>query len=381
LFHTQNAVRGLNFEIIHSYVLSPDRIGAIGTTWMEQCVLSLLVNGQNHLLDPANKNAHDPNSLVSKGKIWPEAALEQTAEVQKKTGKEFAPISTEQFDSMNSPRVIKSHAPCHMLLGCGDKGLDALPSGTKIIVVSRNPLDACVSMYYHAVNPHKSGWPFEAWASAWLSGNVPHGSWFAWVSGWYEQYLLFQDRVLWVQYEDVVRNPREQVTRLANFLDLDATEQIYDEVVRGCSFDTMKAQAADCTIGASIKAPESGNTSFPCTGGSSDPSSSMISEYEEVAEVPTLFTTPPPPTLSPPQQQQQPSSSIFMPVPASTGSVSHMRKGIVGDWRSHFTECIDGETGLIGRYRRAFDSALGGFGLQYDLGGNEYWVATTGTYK
>ena len=65
-----------------------------------------------------------------------------------------------------------------MLGMCGDDHNPShitLPTGTKILVVSRNPLDACVSRFYHAFNPHKLGWSFDAWAALWLSGNTTYG--------------------------------------------------------------------------------------------------------------------------------------------------------------------------------------------------------------
>lgn len=40
----------------------------------------------------------------------------------------------------------------------------------KIIVISRNPLDSCVSSFYHAFNPYKCGWSFEAWAALFYKG-------------------------------------------------------------------------------------------------------------------------------------------------------------------------------------------------------------------
>jgi hypothetical protein len=41
------------------------------------------------------------------------------------------------------------------------RGVLGLPEGMKVIITARNPLDACVSSYYHAFNPYKSGWPFD----------------------------------------------------------------------------------------------------------------------------------------------------------------------------------------------------------------------------
>jgi hypothetical protein len=71
------------------------------------------------------------------------------------------PLSWESFDTAPAPRVIKTHAPLQLLLGTNGRGVEALPERTKVVVVSRNPLDACVSCYYHAWNPFKSGWPFD----------------------------------------------------------------------------------------------------------------------------------------------------------------------------------------------------------------------------
>ena len=93
-------------------------------------------------------------------------------------GAEFACLSWEEFDNAPSPRLLKTHAPPPLLLGMCDNDSTShitLPIGTKIIVVSRNPLDACVSRYYHAFNPHKLGWSFDAWAALWLSGNTTYG--------------------------------------------------------------------------------------------------------------------------------------------------------------------------------------------------------------
>ena len=115
--------------------------------------------------------------------------------------------------------------------------------GTKVIVVSRNPLDACVSAYYHAWNPAKSGWPFSAWAAAWLSGNVPHGSWFDWVRRWHGQSQLYPDRVLWLQYEDLKHSSSETVKRIADFIGVESDPELIRLAVEKSSFDSMCEQA------------------------------------------------------------------------------------------------------------------------------------------
>jgi len=100
--------------------------------------------------------------------------------------------------------LLQTHAPAHMVPGalppslpkqegegsqssssssCAASPALAL-SGAKFVVVVRSPNDVCTSAYYHAWSPAKSGWPFEAWATAWLAGATPSGSWVNWHAGW-----------------------------------------------------------------------------------------------------------------------------------------------------------------------------------------------------
>ena len=99
--------------------------------------------------------------------------------------------------------------------GCTD-----IVPGVKIIIISRNPLDACVSRYYHAFNPYKSGWPFPAWAAVWLSGNSGYGSWFTWVRDWYDAAKANSDQVLWIQYEDMQKNSYDEIEKIRKFLNI-----------------------------------------------------------------------------------------------------------------------------------------------------------------
>jgi hypothetical protein len=151
-----------------------------GTTWIEQCVLLLQHRGDVSKMDPSSKNTYTPTRAEtnrrSYGKIWPEACIEQNPSVYLQSGPEFFPLTIDEFNQAPSPRLIKSHAPPHLLLtgrrippdlpqhneirdGGHSKCLSgahlSLPEGVKVIVVTRNPLDACVSSYYHAWNPYK----------------------------------------------------------------------------------------------------------------------------------------------------------------------------------------------------------------------------------
>ena len=235
-----------------------------GTTWAEQCSL-LLLHGASSELNPAHKNTYVPGANEV-GKIWVEAAVLQDPALWQRTGQEFKPLSWEQFDSAPAPRVLKSHArfarstalgftsssaltlacgSVRSLLGTAGEGAAGLPQGTKVVVVTRNPMDACVSCYYHAWNPSKSGWPFSAWAALWASGNTASGSWFDWTREWWAAARPSPGgaHVHWVHYEDLKSDPAGTVGALAAFLGV--TDQgVVASAVALSTFDSMKEQAA-----------------------------------------------------------------------------------------------------------------------------------------
>eukprot|EP01036_Dinobryon_divergens_P029716 gene29716-38849_t len=283
-------------------------------------------------MDPSSKNTYTPARAETKsgsayGKIWPEACIEQNPSVYLQSGPEFIPLTIDEFDQAPSPRIIKSHAPPHLLLTgrrilpdlpphadmrdggdtkCISGAQLSLPEGVKVIVVTRNPLDACVSSYYHAWNPCKSGWPFSAWAAAWLSGHVPHGSWFEWVKAWSREALANPAQILWLQFEDVKSDPFKVTRQIAQFLSPPLSvfnevgsggeEDIIAAVVQASSFESMKEQASGRDSGA---------------------------------------------------------------------AQGHLRKGVIGDWRNHFSEPLKNE--FLVEYHRL----LAGSGLEYCLGQRE----------
>lgn len=196
-----------------------------------------------------------------------------------KRGAEFYPLSLEDFDSLPSPRVIKTHAPSHMVPGdC----LNGQSSEANFIVVVRNPKDVLTSCYYHPHPnncPHSKKWPFDAWAKVFLEGLVPSGSWNEWIKGWKDKELKLNNniekdndgkmnkKVLFIKYEDLTSKNDE--LRLETFRilgryllnismnnsldsasvlpDINSSEfeLLVQRVDSLCKFDTMKKQSGD----------------------------------------------------------------------------------------------------------------------------------------
>eukprot|EP00605_Chrysophyceae_sp_TOSAG23-4_P001450 GSChrysophyteH1.ASY1.ANO1.1585.1 assembled CDS len=222
-----------------------------GTTLTEQVVLLLLNGGDAKALDPLSKNA--TNFTGKFGKVWPEVCIRSAEECALHDGtgpEEFSPKSPEWLDSLAEPRVIKTHAKVKDLLGAPPSSSSyPLQDGTKYIVCCRNPLDACVSCYYHSWNPAKKGWPFAAWVEAWVRSDehANFGSWFSWHKDWFELYNNSDAKrqILLVHYEQMLAHPHQHVRDVAAFLNIDADQGLVDKVVEGSSFGTMKAAAVE----------------------------------------------------------------------------------------------------------------------------------------
>merc|ERR1711988_643593 len=157
--------------------------------------------------------------------------------------------NSAEFQEMPEPRLFKTHAPRQMFLGVrptdppslADTGRPTpLAPGVKVVYVSRNAKDACVSAYYHAANPHKLGFPFDAWAVAWMSGIFEHGRWSDHIAGWRNEFLNNPEQVLWVRYEDLRANPEAGIRRVAKFLDIPVTDAVVAKTIYGSGFEQMQ---------------------------------------------------------------------------------------------------------------------------------------------
>ena len=122
-------------------------------------------------------------------------------------------------------RIFKTHAPVQLLPGSGDHAGtgSVIKRKLRTIVVTRNPKDACVSMFYHARNikPFENFGPWEDWVQRWGRGDVESGNFWVWHLGWWQEKRRDPERVLWVHFEDLKADAVRETTRVAKFLGLD----------------------------------------------------------------------------------------------------------------------------------------------------------------
>jgi hypothetical protein len=226
--------QGINYRSSDTLVSTYPKCG---TTWIEQTVL--LLNCTNlDFMDEVHKNAY--NKVTGFGKIWPDAMLLQDRVTNER---QYQNMTWEEFDSAPAPRIVKIHYPVPILIGSKGQGVASLPEGMKIVIISRNPYDACVSGYYHFAKP--TGAPFEAYATAFINGMLTYGSYFDWIKGWYAEYKMFPDRIIWMQYEEMKKDPFGETQRLARHLGIPKADddEFISEVVELASFDAMTNSA------------------------------------------------------------------------------------------------------------------------------------------
>lgn len=258
-----------NIRGVMNYKPTPDDVfiatyPKCGTTWMQNIVLYIFRKGEElrdlsdmHILCPFI----DANGL--KG-----------------------------IENMPRPGTLKTHLPFSHV---------PYSPETKYIYVLRNPKDCCVSMYYHtkSIPPHRyADATFDDFFEIFMSGEVEYGDYFDHLMSWYPH--LKDKQVFFTTYEDMKKDTKEVVLKLASFLGqeyiqaIEKDNNVLNNVLRFSSFEYMKARNIEAFIHPPKK-PEEGRDS-------------IIIEHKKEEEK-----------------------------PKKGGRIDFVRKGIVGDWKNHFS--------------------------------------------
>ncbi|KAK8782718.1 hypothetical protein V5799_015942 [Amblyomma americanum] len=199
--------------------------------------------------------------------------------------------------TMPRPGAIKTHLPFNKV-PYSDKA--------KYIYITRNPYDCCVSLYYHM----KSFPPqlleegmFDQLFDMFVEGKVDYGDYFDHVLSWYEHRT--DSNVLFLTYEELKKDIRGSVLKIADFLGKDKygdklrqNPDLFDKILAAISMESMRKLYSE------INNWSKDLTSIPMEA---------IPEAMKflIASLGELFKKP------------------------VTGEF--VRKGIVGDWRNHFS--------------------------------------------
>lgn len=222
-----------------------------GCTWMEQLVLLLLSNGDPSTLNTAKKNVYIPSKPERNGKIFVETMFgsnDLAAPWGTLVGQD-AETTAKDVDTMHHRRVFKTHYPAHLLPGLGEHPdrlskrlpppIEAVP-GVKYIIRTRDPKDVCVSLHrVNALPMDKHGMPFTAYSRLFVNGLI-YEPWNNYMADYLELSKKHPDQFIIVPYEDNRSDPQIWARRVANFLDLDISDDDLSSAVKYSSFNSMK---------------------------------------------------------------------------------------------------------------------------------------------
>lgn len=212
-----------------------------GTTWMEQVVHLLLNHGEQG------------SKVLGDAVPWVETLPNR-------------PQGFKKFlEGITGRRSFTSHLPFSLMPGVHK------PTA-RFVYVARNPKDVAVSTFYHDQSKHGYDGSWEEHFNLFIRGKVMFGSYFDHVLPWWEA-SRESDNILFVKYEDMKKELREVISKLANFLKIKIDNALIGKIVEKSRINTMKANK----------------------------------------------------------------QTNFNWVPQQKGIPGHLRKGTIGDWRNHFT--------------------------------------------
>ncbi|XP_043571095.1 sulfotransferase 2B1-like [Chiloscyllium plagiosum] len=113
-------------------------------------------------------------------------------------------------------------------------------SKAKVVYVSRNPKDALVSSFhYHDMASFlENPGTFEEFIDKFLEGKVMFGSWFDHIKSWWPR--KDQDNILFLTYEELLQDMRSALLKLKEFLGKQLSDDAIERIVTQTKFNNMK---------------------------------------------------------------------------------------------------------------------------------------------
>lgn len=216
-----------------------------GTTWMQQIILLLMRGSDTKDLDPM------------RDAMWLEMSASSAANGEKSSSPPMhlndMLLLPHPADDQSNRRVWKTHSPVGSVPWKGGLAR-AKEVGAKIVIVSRNPKDAGVSMFHHTKNipPFCFDGQWHEFAPLFLAGKVEHGSFWDWYRHWWntiarnaDQELVTNDTTtfLWVHFEDLKKDLTKEIQRISIFLGLERSDEEIVKVSKRCTFRSMKNES------------------------------------------------------------------------------------------------------------------------------------------
>lgn len=211
-----------------------------GTTWLKALCFSIIQKEsyRDQLLLNNNIKGDQEGLDIHEDPLTknPPAFFVKTLEIQV-----FTESPPPDLSVLKSPRLFHTHLPYSALPGC------IKDSKSKIVYITRNPKDTIVSMWSFLNNlrsPEQGTYEFEKAFESFCEGVFHFGPFFEHVLEYWNESLKMPEKILFLKYEDLKRDPKREVKRLASFIgrpfdDKEGNEGM-EEVIRRCSLERLK---------------------------------------------------------------------------------------------------------------------------------------------
>ncbi|KAK1141835.1 sulfotransferase 1C1-like [Acipenser oxyrinchus oxyrinchus] len=207
-----------NWELVENFRAQPDDLliatyPKAGTTWTQEIVDLILNDGDAEKCRRAPTHKRMPFL-----EMFPVPPLES---------------GVSYLDKMPS-LVIKTHLPIQLV------PQSFWDSNCKVIYMARNAKDSVVSFFHfdrmNRIQPDPGPW--DQYLQKFMHGQLCCGYWYDHVKGYWREKET--KRILYLLYEDMKENPRDEVIRVMRFLERSLPDDIIDRIIELTSFSTMK---------------------------------------------------------------------------------------------------------------------------------------------
>ena len=143
----------------------------------------------------------------------------------------------DDLDQTAHPWLVKTHMPASIF----DQQIQK--SECKIIVIMRNPKDLLVSAFhfYRSLGVSISK-EMPSFIEYMKRGETGYGDWLSHVLSWWQHRHLPNVHV--IKFEDMKSDPRAAIRQLAQFMEVDLTEDQVDVIVEQTTFTALKNNPA-----------------------------------------------------------------------------------------------------------------------------------------